>query len=46
MFWDAAANAVSSTVKLCDSEALGILGSTFGTESEKEKEKNKNKILF
>lgn len=39
MFWDAAGNTVSSTATLCDSEALGILGFTFGTGQHKEKKK-------
>lgn len=33
MFWDDAGKTVSSTATLCDSEALGILGFTFGTDS-------------
>lgn len=32
MFSDAAGSTVSSTAGLCDSEALAILGFTFGTE--------------
>lgn len=32
MFWDAAGSTVSSTAGLCDSEALAILGFTFGTD--------------
>lgn len=39
MFCDAAGNTVSSTATLCDSEALGILGVTFGTESKTQKRK-------
>lgn len=31
-FWDAAGSAVSSTSRLCDSEALAILGFTFGAD--------------
>lgn len=35
MFWDVAANTVSSTAAVCESEALGILGFAFWAESEK-----------